>query len=122
MQGRLPRGWAGGAPEKTGAPCPAPAPALRWKPRPGVKEMRKLERTLKDVSNQTRFLQLQPSLSSRLLPSSRSWQISSSGRFSFVTSAKGGDYIFFFQNMHNTQLHRMSMTLKHRVTELMPLI
>ncbi len=42
-------------------------------------------------------------------------QISSSGRFSFVTSAKGGDYIFCFQNMHNTQLHRMSITLKHGV-------
>jgi hypothetical protein len=58
-------------------------------------------------------LQISEALTSKVLFSKK--QISSSGRFSFVSSSKGGDYVFCFQNLHSTQLHRMSMTLKHGV-------
>ncbi len=58
-------------------------------------------------------IQVSESTTSAVLFSKK--QISSSGRFSFVTSSKGGDYIFCFQNLHSTELHRMSMTLKHGV-------
>ena len=60
-----------------------------------------------------RSAQVTEALTSKVLFSKK--QISSSGRFSFVSSSKGGDYIFCFQNLHNAQLHRMSMTLRHGV-------
>jgi hypothetical protein len=58
-------------------------------------------------------VQVSEALTSKVIFSKK--QISSSGRFSFVSSSKGGDYVFCFQNLHSSSVHRMSMTLKHGV-------
>jgi hypothetical protein len=58
-------------------------------------------------------VQVSEALTSKVIFSKK--QVSSSGRFSFVSSSKGGDYVFCFQNLHSSSVHRMSMTLKHGV-------
>jgi len=57
--------------------------------------------------------QVTEALSSKVLLSKK--QISTSGRFAFTSGSKGGDYVFCFQNLHGSQMHRMSMTLKHGI-------